>query len=48
MATEKQRVAAIANLTHGNKKAMASTRRKARSGEPTTTGRPATRKTSAA
>lgn len=39
MATEKQRVTAIKNLTKGNKKAMASTRRKARAGEPTASER---------
>lgn len=44
MPTEKQRVTAIANLTHGNEKAMATTRRKSRAGEPTTTGTHTTKK----
>lgn len=46
MPTEKQRVTAIANLTHGNTKAMATTRRKSRAGEPTTTGTYTTEKAS--
>ncbi len=42
--TEKQRVTAIENLTKGNEKAMATTRRKSRADEPTTTGTQTTTK----
>lgn len=38
MPTEKRRVNAIANITHGNTKAISTTRRESRAGEPTTTG----------
>lgn len=38
MPTEKRRVTTIANITHGNTKAISTTRRESRAGEPTTTG----------
>lgn len=46
MPTEKRRVTAIANITHGNTKAISTTRRENRAGEPTTTGTYTTEKAS--